>query len=126
MLPPQEPLHELERKGNTSMIKIFYPVPEQQTTPQQPVQQQAQAMETHHHAHAQQQQEDAPMPSVPPMPPVRKSSSLASAHQAMMMRADSQMGLDNFKFCTVLGRGHFGKVSLRNCSIRSFITTSSS
>ena len=84
------------------MIKIFYPVPEQQTTP--PAAAAATPMEVVGGAMA---MEADP---VPPMPPVRKSSSLASAHAQMMMRADSQMGLDNFKFCTVLGRGHFGKV----------------
>ena len=146
-----EPQHELERKGNTSMIKIFYPVPEPNNQQQE---------QQHQQQQQQQQQQQLPIIDFPgehldhqtsssastshvvPMPPARKNnnnanassvsssssmvasaasmSSIASASNAasavsnaaaaMMLRSDSQMGLENFKFCTVLGRGHFGKV----------------
>ena len=35
---------------------------------------------------------------------------MAAAVTAALPQADTQMSLENFQFCTVLGRGHFGKV----------------
>ena len=64
----------------------------------------------------------------PPVPPARRHSAAAAAAAAAAaggpqqglqlanLGPDAQMGLDNFKFCTVLGRGHFGKVGLYSTS----------
>lgn len=81
---PTEPTYELEKKGHTSVIRVSYPGPEASNT-------QVEASlassfpsqgSPHHHR---------------PQPPAR---------------SDSVMGLDNFHLCSVLGRGHFGKVIL--------------
>lgn len=112
-----EPVYELEQKGNTSVIRVSYPAPPlpesinvTSTSIQQP----------------------------PPRREGRRSSSLKNFSASVFDQdgrnkdsmasdkgffggarhrksiTDSQMGLDNFIFCTVLGRGHFGKVSYHN------------
>lgn len=118
--PQAEPVYELEKKGHTSVIRVSYPLPSEPsvTFPTLPP---SAAQDT------------------PPIPPARRNAAggggsvpaaaasmvagAAGAAAAMppqlakfptlQIRADSQMGLDNFKFCTVLGRGHFGKVRRR-------------
>ena len=114
-MPPAaqaEPVYELEKKGHTSVIRVSYPLPSEPsvTFPTLPP---SAAQDT------------------PPIPPARRNAgnvpaaaSMAAGATAMppqlakfptlQIRSDSQMGLDNFKFCTVLGRGHFGKVSWRH------------
>jgi len=55
----------------------------------------------------------------PPPQPTPRSSIPApvdphqhhSSRDFPISRLDSVMGLENFRFCSVLGRGHFGKVS---------------
>ena len=101
-----EPVYELEKKGHTSVIRVSYPLPSEPsvTFPTLPP---SAAQDT------------------PPIPPARRNAgnvpaaTLAGAtamppqlakFPTLQIRSDSQMGLDNFKFCTVLGRGHFGKV----------------
>ena len=49
--------------------------------------------------------------SVGPAPVPFPRHSRSNAAQAMM-RSDPGMGIESFKFCTVLGRGHFGKVRI--------------
>ena len=102
-ISPTEPTYELEKKGHTSVIRVSYPMPEPTVTfPLSPTEELPQA----------------------PIPPARRSSSGVIAatggatlsfpqpsQHVLPSRSDSQMGLDNFKFCTVLGRGHFGKVN---------------
>ena len=114
-MPPAaqaEPVYELEKKGHTSVIRVSYPLPSEPsvTFPTLPP---SAAQDT------------------PPIPPARRNAgnvpaaaSMAAGATAMppqlakfptlQIRSDSQMGLDNFKFCTVLGRGHFGKVRWRH------------
>ena len=121
-----EPVYELEKKGHTSVIRVSYPLPSEPsvTFPTLPP---SAAQDT------------------PPIPPARRNAGAGSAagnvpaaaasmvagaagaasaamppqlakFPTLQIRADSQMGLDNFKFCTVLGRGHFGKVRSREGS----------
>lgn len=118
-MPPAaqaEPVYELEKKGHTSVIRVSYPLPSEPsvTFPTLPP---SAAQDT------------------PPIPPARRNAGNVPAGASMVgvaagsagatamppqlakfptlqIRSDSQMGLDNFKFCTVLGRGHFGKVIL--------------
>merc|ERR1719150_1038751 len=49
-----------------------------------------------------------------PQPYPRRSSLLhqPTAAARSTISTDAQMGIENFQFCTVLGRGHFGKVIL--------------
>ena len=50
---------------------------------------------------------------IPPQPCPRTTgmgSALELQSLAAAQRVDAVMGLDNFRFCSVLGRGHFGKV----------------
>ena len=103
---PAEPEYTLEKKGHTSVIRVSYPLPSEPsvTFPTLPP---SAAQDT------------------PPIPPARRNAGNVPAAAAagatamppqlakfptLQIRSDSQMGLDNFKFCTVLGRGHFGKV----------------
>jgi hypothetical protein len=53
----------------------------------------------------------------PPQPTPRSSipgsvDLLQAQRNIPVPRLDAVMGLENFRFCSVLGRGHFGKVSL--------------
>jgi hypothetical protein len=115
-LPHQsaEPVYEMEKKGHTSVIRVSYPLPAEPsvTFPTLPP--------------------PTVVHDIPPVPPARRNAgggggggqgaavagaTAAVAHPqlsqfpTLQIRSESQMGLDNFKFCTVLGRGHFGKVS---------------
>jgi hypothetical protein len=83
-----EPVYQT--KGHNTVIKVSYPVPEPNVTFPNEL----------HEDHG-------------PVPPARRSQQQQQPVPQPMARtlmADTQMGLDNFKLCTVLGRGHFGKV----------------
>ena len=100
-----EPVCELEKKGHTSVIRVSYPMP---VTPTEPVV-----------TFPSEEPANAASASVAPIPPTRTNRSgsggttlqFPASAMTRLTSSDSQMGLDNFKFCTVLGRGHFGKVN---------------
>jgi len=58
--------------------------------------------------------EPAPSNDHPPQPVPRSvigpSVELQQQQALAAQRLDAVMGLENFRFCSVLGRGHFGKV----------------
>ncbi len=106
VLPPSsgEPVYELEKKGHTSVIRVSYPAPEPTVTfpPSEP-------------------STPSSAPVQPPIPPARRAAptvpeaplerTAVKQHEFLpALSVASTMGLENFKFCTVLGRGHFGKV----------------
>ena len=127
-----EPVYELEKKGHTSVIRVSYPAPEPTVTfppsdPSSPTKE----MPT-----------PPILPPTAPIPPARRSSSqapppppttqmgAASAYYnqhgpplpLIARTGGANISLDNFKFSTVLGRGHFGKVrtninSSLNCDL---------
>jgi hypothetical protein len=99
MLP--EPVYEVGKKGHTSVIRVSYPTAEPMVTfpPDTP---EVQPPPPHHHR-VQQPQQPQPFP---------RRSSLMAVGGPTPKTAEASMSLDNFKFCSVLGRGHFGKVIL--------------
>lgn len=102
MLP--EPVYEVGKKGHTSVIRVSYPTAEPMVTfpPDTPTE--VQPPPPHHHRVQQQPQQPQPFP--------RRSSLMAVGGPTPKTASEASMSLDNFKFCSVLGRGHFGKVIL--------------
>jgi len=98
-----EPVYEVGKKGHTSVIRVSYPTAEPMVT----------------------FPPETEVPSSKPQPYPRRSSlmtveapppplptSIRAAAAATSSSTDSSMSLENFRFCSVLGRGHFGKVIL--------------
>ena len=81
---PTEPTYELEKKGHTSVIRVSYPGPETVQS----------------------------VPEPPPSFQKPRDSPNAQHRPSIPLRSDSAMGLESFHFVAVLGRGHFGKVSI--------------
>merc|ERR1719228_3179935 len=104
MLP--EPVYEVGKKGHTSVIRVSYPTAEPMITfppdADSPTQIQPPPHQRVQQPPQQTQQQPQPFP--------RRSSLMAVGPTPKT--ADASMSLDNFKFCSVLGRGHFGKVIL--------------
>ena len=102
MLP--EPVYEVGKKGHTSVIRVSYPTAEPMVTfpPDTPTE--VQPPPPHHHRVQPAQQQPQPFP--------RRSSLMAVGGPTPKTASEASMSLDNFKFCSVLGRGHFGKVIL--------------
>ena len=101
MLP--EPVYEVGKKGHTSVIRVSYPTAEPMVTfpPDTPTE--VQPPPPHHHR---------VQPAQQPQPFPRRSSLMAVGGPTPKTASEASMSLDNFKFCSVLGRGHFGKVIL--------------
>ncbi len=109
-----EPVYEVGKKGHTSVIRVSYPTA-------------AEPMVTFPPEHGAQASDNIVQPQ--PFPrrsslmttttAVAASSGLSSGLSSAVSSAASKvsvdsnsMSLENFKFCSVLGRGHFGKVIL--------------
>jgi len=107
MLP--EPVYEVGKKGHTSVIRVSYPTAEPMITfpPDADSPTSHVPPPPHHRVQHQQQQQQQPQQ---PQPFPRRSSLMAVGPTPKT--ADASMSLENFKFCSVLGRGHFGKVIL--------------
>lgn len=104
----QEPVYEVGKKGHTSVIRVSYPTAEPMITFPPEGGEAPSHHRPHHHQQQQQQQQQ-------PQPFPRRSSLMqnqAMAVQQQQQKPDAGMTLENFKFCSVLGRGHFGKVIL--------------
>ena len=100
MAAANEATYELGKKGHTSVIRVSY------STLAEPVvtfppDDEGNSVELPKLPQESKHQEQ---PHPVPYPRSRNVPSIP--------RMDSQMGLESFKFCTVLGRGHFGKVIL--------------
>jgi len=102
MLP--EPVYEVGKKGHTSVIRVSYPTAEPMITFPPDADSPTQIQPPPHQQGRQQP------PQQQPQPFPRRSSLMAVGPTPKT--ADASMSLDNFKFCSVLGRGHFGKVIL--------------
>ena len=127
---PGEAVYEVDKRGHTSVIRVSYPSPQQEQAPivtfppdnEEHLQQQAAACTNYHgqgnnnesNFHISQQNSGQPKQAPIPFPRNRganaTSAAVAAAVTAALPQADTQMSLENFQFCTVLGRGHFGKV----------------
>ena len=125
---PGEAVYEVDKRGHTSVIRVSYPGPQQEQAPivtfppdnEEHLQQQACgihiAQGNNNEGILQSSQQKLSQQKQAPIPYPRSRGATATAAVvvppviAALPQADSQMGLDNFKFCTVLGRGHFGKV----------------
>lgn len=121
-----EPVYEVGKKGHTSVIRVSYPSSEPMVTfppegdsPTAPNIPPPHAASTGGHHHIRMQQQSAPtgsqQPHHHPQPFPRRSSLMAStlaASESSAKTTEASMSLENFKFCSVLGRGHFGKVIL--------------
>jgi hypothetical protein len=88
---PTEPTYELEKIGHTSVIRVSYPGPEPGGG-------------------------DSPKSLSGSKAAANRDSPSAPHHRPSLAArggpADAAMGLDSFQFVAVLGRGHFGKVSV--------------
>merc|ERR1719245_310258 len=128
---PGEAVYEVDKRGHTSVIRVSYPSPQQEQAPivtfppdnEEHLQQQAAACTNYHgqgnnnesNFHISQnsgQPKQAPIPFPRNRGANATSAAVAAAVTAALPQADTQMSLENFQFCTVLGRGHFGKVIL--------------
>ena len=126
---PGEAVYEVDKRGHTSVIRVSYPSPQQEQAPivtfppdnEEHLQQQAAACSNYHgqgnnNENSYHNSQNSGQPKQAPVPFPRNrganaaSAAVAAAVTAALPHADSQMGLENFQFCTVLGRGHFGKV----------------
>ena len=123
-----EAVYEVDKRGHTSVIRVSYPGPQQEQAPivtfppdnEEHLQQQACgvhiAQGNNNEGILPSSQQKVSQQKQAPIPYPRSRGATATAAVvvppiiAALPQADSQMGLDNFKFCTVLGRGHFGKV----------------
>ena len=101
MMP--EPVYEVGKKGHTSVIRVSYPTAEPMITFPPDADSPTQIQPPPH------QRVQQP-PQQQPQPFPRRSSLMAVGSTPKSV--DASMSLDNFKFCSVLGRGHFGKVIL--------------
>lgn len=97
MLP--EPVYEVGKKGHTSVIRVSYPSAEPMVTF---------PPETEVPSKPQPYPRRSSLMTVEAPPPPLPTSIRAAASSS----SDSSMSLENFRFCSVLGRGHFGKVIL--------------
>lgn len=86
-----EAILEVGKKGHTSVIRVSYTSPEPMVTSPDDG------------------ESSLPINDVAPQPVPRTS---VEQQVLAAQRVDAVMGLENFRFCSVLGRGHFGKVIL--------------
>ena len=101
-----EPVYEVGKKGHTSVIRVSYPTAEPMVTfpPEEPPKPQP------YPRRSSLMTVEAPPPPLPSA--AASAAAVASMRASAASSSDSSMSLENFRFCSVLGRGHFGKVIL--------------
>eukprot|EP00095_Tigriopus_kingsejongensis_P010801 maker-scaffold1931_size24754-snap-gene-0.10 protein:Tk10801 transcript:maker-scaffold1931_size24754-snap-gene-0.10-mRNA-1 annotation:"protein kinase n" len=110
-----EPLYELEKKGHTSVIRVTYPAPESPLSYPTPTEEAPIPPARSHRSNAAALSSSSAAGTTLQFPQPTALASVpppTSGQKMLLAGADAHMGLDNFQFCTVLGRGHFGKVIL--------------
>ena len=119
MLP--EPVYEVGKKGHTSVIRVSYPTANEPMVTFPPEPSDVPAVGSKPQPYPRRSSLMTVDAMQPPMPSSIRTvhagghpgSGAGSGHPAANVGGmDSSMSLENFRFCSVLGRGHFGKVIL--------------